>query len=87
MRRTSAEEMRKRLRGLSIVGFYHSHPDHPARPSETDRLFAWEGLLTLVIAVENGTPGPLTAWDLPGADLPFRERPVVLEERPAMSRV
>lgn len=74
-------------RGLRLLGFWHSHPDHPARPSETDRRFAWEGLLTLVIAVENGAPVALTAWDIPGTDLPFRERPVVLEERPAMSRV
>lgn len=73
-------------RGLRLLGFWHSHPDHPARPSETDRRFAWEGLLTLVIAVENGAPGALTAWDVPGAELPFRERPLVLEE-PAMSRV
>lgn len=74
-------------RGLRLLGFWHSHPDHPARPSETDRRFAWEGLLTLVIAVESGVPGSFTAWDVPGAELPFRERPVVLEERPAMSRV
>jgi proteasome lid subunit RPN8/RPN11 len=30
--------------GRDIVGFYHSHPDHPARPSETDRRIAAEGL-------------------------------------------
>lgn len=74
-------------RGLRLLGFWHSHPDHPARPSETDRHFAWQGLLTLVIAVEKGVPAALTAWDLPGEDLPFRERTLVLEERPAMSRV
>jgi proteasome lid subunit RPN8/RPN11 len=71
-------------RGLRLLGFWHSHPDHPARPSETDRRCAWEGLLTVVIAVENGVPAALTAWDVPGAELPFREREV--EERPAMSR-
>jgi proteasome lid subunit RPN8/RPN11 len=60
-------------RGLSLLGFWHSHPDHPARPSETDRKFAWPGLLTLVIAVERGAPGELTAWDLPGSDAPFRK--------------
>jgi proteasome lid subunit RPN8/RPN11 len=59
-------------RGLTLLGFWHSHPDHPARPSQTDRSFAWPGLLTLVIAVERGEPGELTAWDVPGPEEPFR---------------
>jgi proteasome lid subunit RPN8/RPN11 len=60
-------------RGLHLLGFWHSHPDHPARPSATDRAFAWPGLLTLVIAVEAGEPRELTAWDVPGPDSPFRQ--------------
>jgi len=60
-------------RGLRLLGFWHSHPDHPARPSSTDRKYAWEGLLTLVIAVENGEPRDITAWDVPGPDQPFRQ--------------
>jgi len=64
-------------RGLLLLGFWHSHPDHPARPSETDRRYAWEGLLTLVIAVAAGTPADITAWEVPGQDLPFRERSLV----------
>jgi proteasome lid subunit RPN8/RPN11 len=60
-------------RGLALVGFWHSHPDHPARPSETDRAYAWPGLLTLVIAVERGEPRELTAWEVPGPEAPFRQ--------------
>ena len=60
-------------RGLLLLGFWHSHPDHPARPSATDRDFAWPGLLTLVIAVDGGEPRELTAWDVPGPDGPFRQ--------------
>lgn len=60
-------------RGLLLLGFWHSHPDHPARPSTTDRMFAWPGLLTLVIAVEGGDPRDLTAWEVPGPDSPFRQ--------------
>ena len=67
-----ATEASADARGLSLLGFWHSHPDHPARPSETDRAYAWPGLLTLVIAVEHAAPGELTAWDLPGSDAPFR---------------
>lgn len=60
-------------RGLLLLGFWHSHPDHPARPSTTDRTFAWPGLLTLVIAVEIDGPREMTAWEVPGPDGPFRQ--------------
>jgi proteasome lid subunit RPN8/RPN11 len=60
-------------RGLRLLGFWHSHPDHPARPSGTDRAYAWAGLLTLVIAVERGEPGEITAWDVAGPEQPFRQ--------------
>jgi proteasome lid subunit RPN8/RPN11 len=60
-------------RGLKLLGFWHSHPDHPARPSGTDREFAWPGLLTVVVAVERGEPQEITAWDVPGPDVPFRQ--------------
>ncbi len=70
-------------RGLKLLGFWHSHPDHPARPSETDRKYAWEGLLTLVISVDAGVPAALTAWEVLGQEQPFCERPLVVsaEER------
>ena len=66
-------------RGLKLLGFWHSHPDHPARPSATDRKYAWEGLLTFVIAVEKGQPRDLTAWDVPGLDQPFRQLDLSIE--------
>ena len=68
-----AVEEQAEARGLRLLGFWHSHPDHPARPSATDRAYAWPGLLTLVIAVERGEPGELTAWDVPGQEQPFRQ--------------
>ena len=51
-----------RRRGLDILGFYHSHPDHPARPSEFDRAHAWPWYTYLILAVEKGHPKELTAW-------------------------
>ena len=51
-----------RRRGLEIVGFYHSHPDHPARPSEFDREHAWPWYTYLILAVEKGHAKELTAW-------------------------
>jgi proteasome lid subunit RPN8/RPN11 len=66
-------------RGLLLLGFWHSHPDHPARPSATDRAHAWPGLLTLVIAVDGGEPGEMTAWDVPGPEEPFRRLELAVE--------
>ena len=43
-----------RERGLDIVGYYHSHPDHPARPSEFDREHAWPGTSYLIVSVREG---------------------------------
>jgi proteasome lid subunit RPN8/RPN11 len=74
-----AEAEAERL-GLHLLGFWHSHPDHPARPSPTDREYAWEGLLTLVLAVAKGEPRELTAWEVHGPDAPFVEIPIALEE-------
>lgn len=55
-----------RSRGLDIVGFFHSHPDHPARPSETDRLRAADtlsdGVIHVVVGVEKGVEATPTAW-------------------------
>lgn len=58
-------------RGLDLLGFWHSHPDHPARPSPTDRAFAWEGLVTVIVSVQQGKPGDIGAWEIPGPDAPF----------------
>ncbi len=68
-----AAEDRADARGLKLLGFWHSHPDHPARPSPTDRAYAWPGLLTVVIGVERGDPREMTAWDVPGQEEPFRQ--------------
>src|SRR5206468_228314 len=43
-----------RALGLDVAGYYHSHPDHPARPSEFDRDHAWPGLSYVIVSVEGG---------------------------------
>ena len=57
-------ERAARERGHEVVGFYHSHPDHPARPSEFDREHAWPVYAYLIVSVRAGEPGELTAWRL-----------------------
>jgi proteasome lid subunit RPN8/RPN11 len=48
--------------GLDICGIYHSHPDHPARPSEHDRTLAYEGYLYIILSVKSGTFDDARAW-------------------------
>ncbi len=57
--------------GLELLGFWHSHPDHPARPSPTDREYAWEGLLTVIVSVRQGEARDLGAWSVAGPEAPF----------------
>lgn len=53
-----------RAAGLSVVGYYHSHPDHPAEPSEFDREHAWPGLSYLIVAVRRGQVDRARSWRL-----------------------
>ncbi|NEU80414.1 M67 family metallopeptidase [Nostoc sp. UIC 10630] len=53
-----------RNRSLNIVGIFHSHPDHPAIPSECDRLYAWQGYSYIIVTVQNGKAGELKSWSL-----------------------
>lgn len=50
--------------GLDVLGFYHSHPDHPPRPSDFDREHAWPWYSYVIIDVARGTPGVLRSWRL-----------------------
>jgi proteasome lid subunit RPN8/RPN11 len=50
--------------GLDVVGWYHSHPDHPARPSEYDRDHAWPWYSYIIVSVQAGSPRDMTSWRL-----------------------
>jgi proteasome lid subunit RPN8/RPN11 len=53
-----------RERSLDVVGFYHSHPDHEARPSEYDREHALPSYSYVIVAVRQGRAEALTSWTL-----------------------
>jgi len=55
-----------RQKGLEILGFYHSHPDHPPVPSEYDLENAWPWFSYLIVAVSQGSPGEAMSWELAG---------------------
>ena len=64
--------------GLDVVGIYHSHPDHPAEPSETDLDEAtFPGYTYVIVSVHNGTPEDLTAWTLAPDRSEFRHEDIV----------
>lgn len=68
-----------RADGLEIVGGWHSHPDHPPRPSATDRRAAWESFSYLIVAVTRDGVTGAAAWRL--ADGGFVEQPIAEERR------
>ncbi len=55
-------EREARWAGLDVLGFYHSHPDHPASPSEFDRQHAWPWYVYLIVAVAGGRAADARAW-------------------------
>ena len=58
-----------RERGEDIVGFYHSHPDHPAHWSETDLAEAhWIGCSYVITSVEKGKASMTNSFELAGSD-------------------
>lgn len=48
--------------GLSLVGYYHSHPDSPSIPSEYDRVHALPNFVYLITSVQNGRAVDMHAW-------------------------
>jgi proteasome lid subunit RPN8/RPN11 len=49
---------------LEVLGYYHSHPDHPAAPSEFDSQHAWPWYSYIIVRVERGRAAEVTSWVL-----------------------
>jgi proteasome lid subunit RPN8/RPN11 len=49
---------------LEIIGIYHSHPDHPSRPSQTDTDRAWPDYSYVIISVQKGSVRSAQSWVL-----------------------
>ena len=50
--------------GAALLGFYHSHPDHPARPSQYDLDHAWPSFSYVIVSVQDGVAADMTSWRL-----------------------
>ncbi|MBC8121645.1 MAG: M67 family metallopeptidase [Gemmatimonadaceae bacterium] len=57
-------ERHARQHGLEVIGTYHSHPDHPARPSEFDRGNAWPVYSYIIVSIQTGQAVDLASWIL-----------------------
>lgn len=66
--------------GWGVVGTYHSHPNHPASPSDFDRQYAFPwGFSCLIVSVRDGVAADLYSWILDEQEQPQREDLDVLQ--------
>lgn len=76
-RQAEAEASRS---GLELLGFYHSHPDHPAYPSRYDLEHAFPFFSYVILSVEKGEPRQLRSFVLSEDRSEFREEPLERKE-------
>jgi proteasome lid subunit RPN8/RPN11 len=62
--------------GLEILGYYHTHPDHPAQASRFDTERAWAGYVYLIVAVHQGKPVDANAFVADADGGPFHPEPL-----------
>ena len=62
---------------MGLLGFYHSHPDHPAEPSEYDREHAWPGYSYVIASVSGENVEDMRSWTLRGDRSGYDEEPIV----------
>src|SRR5258708_32677262 len=66
--------------GGELLGFYHSHPDHPARPSQYDLDHAWPTFAYIIVSVMSGQSADMTVWYLKEDRSSFDEGQLIYAE-------
>ena len=79
-----AAEKAARESGMDVVGWYHSHPDHPAQPSRFDRDHAWPWYSYIIVSVQNGAPQEMTSWRLNDDRQEFSPEGIEIRHRAAV---
>ena len=51
-----------RQKNLTVIGIYHSHPEHPATPSPYDRAIAWEQYSYIIVSISQGKVAEINSW-------------------------
>jgi proteasome lid subunit RPN8/RPN11 len=69
-------ELEVRAAGMEIVGYYHSHPDHPAAPSRFDAEHAWPWYSYLIVRVDRGRGAEMASWVLDDAQPVMHPEPL-----------
>lgn len=77
----SADDLRSAAREverseLEVLGFYHSHPDHPAAPSAFDQEHAWPWYSYVIVRVDGGRSGDIASWILQDDRSAMRSEPL-----------
>ncbi len=67
-----------REKNLDLSGIYHSHPDHPAVPSEYDRSRAASWLSYVIVSVVDRQPKDVTSWQFDEATGSFRPEEITV---------
>ena len=73
-------EARASAAGAELLGFYHSHPDHPAEPSQYDLDHAWPFFSYVILSVSSGEPTEMRSWRLREDRSQFDEESLVPSE-------
>jgi proteasome lid subunit RPN8/RPN11 len=69
-------ELYARKHNVDIIGFYHSHPNHPAKPSQFDLDHAWPVYSYIIVSVANGKADLMTSWILSSDRAEFEEEEI-----------
>ena len=77
-------EKAAREKGLDVVGWYHSHPDHPAKPSQYDRDHAWPWYSYIIVSVANGNSQDMTSWRLCDDRTDFASEEIAIRDHAAI---
>jgi proteasome lid subunit RPN8/RPN11 len=72
-------EMEAARLGLDVIGVFHSHPDHPNRPSEFDREWAMPFLSYIITSVNAGKAIESRSWALVEDRSSFNEESILIE--------
>lgn len=71
-----------RSRGLDVVGNYHSHPDHPAVPSQFDLEHAWPTWSYIIVSVSAGRAEDVRSWEMANDRSRFDEEEISRGQEP-----
>jgi proteasome lid subunit RPN8/RPN11 len=74
-------ERHARSLSLDVVGFYHSHPDHPARPSTYDLEHAWPSYSYVIVSVQQARAADLFSWEMEPDRTRFNQEQIIREGR------